>query len=170
MVSTRRAIICYRYLQQWCGRWRYSSAALDSIANDLGGALITSYGPAADAIGVGTVSGSTVHTSGSDDLPPLSWEALERDLLLAACHTDTIYVYSLEGCVEHGLLPRLNAMNWDAGGHPVAWKRALVSAARALMLIWLLLARFSRGLFAWLGWGLFALLLAHRLRTASQRR
>jgi hypothetical protein len=49
------------------------------------------------------------------------------------------------------------------------WKRACVSAARGLLLAGLLLTRFSRALFAWLGWGLFALLLARQLRSAMGR-
>ncbi len=148
----------------------YSSAPLDALGNDLGGALITSYGPAADGIGVGTLSGAGAHSAGGEGLPQLTWDALERDLLLAARHTDTIYVYSLEGCVERGLLPRLTALDWQAEGRAVSWKRALVGAVRALLLAWLLAARFSRGLFAWLGWGLFALLLARRLRATAPRR
>ncbi|HMQ30216.1 MAG TPA: hypothetical protein PKD53_05780 [Chloroflexaceae bacterium] len=148
----------------------YSSVPIEAVGNDLGGALITSYGPAADAIGVGTLGGSAGPDAGAEGLPPLTWDALERDLLLAAHHTDTIYVYSLEGCVERGLLPRLTAFDWDAEARPVRWKRALVGAARALILVWLLCARFSRVLFAWLGWGLFALLLARRLRAARPDR
>lgn len=144
----------------------YSSVPSEALGYDLGGALITSYGPAADAIGVGALGGE----ASTEGLPQLTWDALERDLLLAAHHTDTIYVYSLEGCVERGLLPRLTAFDWDAEAHPLAWKRALVGAVRACILIWLLCARFSRVLFAWLGWGLFALLLARRLRAARPER
>lgn len=148
----------------------YSSAPLDSLNNDLGGALIVSYGPAADGIGVGTLSGSGVRDSSSEGLPPLTWDALERDLLLAARHTDTIYVYSLEGCVDRGLFPRLAAIDWDAESHVALWKRGVVGAVRALILAWLLVARFSRILFAWLGWGLFALLLAKQARAAVRKR
>lgn len=147
----------------------YSSAPLEALGNDLGGALITSYGPSADGIGVGALGGSGAQASAGEGLPPLAWDALERDLLLAARHTDTIYVYSLEGCVERGLLPRLMTLDWDAEGRAVVWKRALVAAVRALLLVWLLAARFSRVVFAWLGWGLFALLLARRLRSAERR-
>lgn len=147
----------------------YSSVPLDTLGNDLGGALITSYGPSADAIGVGILSSSAAQ-EGGEGLPPLPWEALERDLQLAAHHTDTIYLYSLEGCVERGLLPRLSAFDWAKEGRAIAWKRGLVGAVRGLILVGLLAARFSRILFAWLGWGLFVLLLARRLRAAAPRR
>ncbi|NTU81009.1 MAG: hypothetical protein HGA45_16780 [Chloroflexales bacterium] len=148
----------------------YSSAPLDTLGNDLGGALITSYGPAADGIGVGTLSGLSVRDSSSEGLPALPWDALERDLLLAARHTDTIYVYSLEGYVERELLPRLATIDWDAEGRAILWKRGLVGTVRALILAWLLSARFSRLLFAWLGWGLFIILFARQARAAMQRR
>jgi len=150
----------------------YSSVPLDRLGNDLGGALITSYGPAADSIGVGSVGSGADADSGAEGLPPLSWDALERDLLLAAHHTDTIYLFSLEGCVERGLLPRIGAIDWDAEARPVAWKRALVSVARGVLFAGLVLARFSRVLLAWLGWGLAAVLLFRQLRTwrAQDRR
>jgi hypothetical protein len=148
----------------------YSSAPIEAFGNDLGGALVTSYGPSADAIGVGMLNSSLAHEGAGEGLPPLHWEALERDLLLAAHHTDTIYIYSLEGCIERGLLTRLNTLNWHAEGRAVLWKRTLVGAFRITILLWLLAARFSRVLFAWLGWGLFALLLARRLRAAAPRR
>ncbi|PDW03632.1 hypothetical protein [Candidatus Viridilinea mediisalina] len=144
----------------------YSSAPLDKLNHDLGGALITSYGPSADSIGVGIVSPSPRESS--EELPPLAWEALERDLILAARHTDMIYIYSLEGCVERGLLPRLATINWDAPEQAVTWKVALVSSLRSAILSGLLFARFSPNLFAWLGWGLFALMLAQRIRDLLQ--
>lgn len=142
----------------------YSSVPLETLGNDFGGALITSYGSAADGIGVGALSGGT---RDGEALPQLPWDALERDLLLAARHTDTIYVYSLEGCVERGLLPRLLAFDWNVEARSVLWKRGLVGAVRGLILAWLLAARFSRLIFAWLGWGLFAVLLARGMRRSK---
>lgn len=146
----------------------YSSAPVEALDNDLGGALISSYGPAADGIAVGAIGADSARDTG-DPLPPLTWEALERDLILAAHHTDMIYISSLEGCVERGLLPRIGQIDWDAEPRVALWKRLCVSAARGLLLAGLLFTRFSRTLFAWLGWGLFALLLARRLRAAIGR-
>ncbi len=148
----------------------YSSAPLAALGDDLGGVLITSYGPAADGIGVGVVSSGSIRESSSEGLPPLTWEALERDLVLAAHYTDTIYVNSFEGCVERGLLPRIATINWEASPQVARWKQALVTMARAGLLASLLLARFSHTLIAWLGWALFALLLARQLRATMQRR
>jgi hypothetical protein len=144
----------------------YSSIPLERLDNDLGGALILSYGPEADGIGVGAVGGS----GDGDALPSLSWDALERDLILAARHTDTMYIYSLEGCAERGLLQRIARVDWDAEPLVPLRKRAGVAAARLAVLAALFLARFSRALVAWLGWGLFAILLARQLRGAVQAR
>lgn len=142
----------------------YSSLPIDALGNDIGGALIASYGTAADSIGVGAVGAGPTEIS-ADDLPPLSGDALERDLLLAAHHTDLIYVFSLEGCVERGLLPRIAQINWDIEPRVARWKYLTIAALRALLLVGLLLARFSRGLLAWLGWGLAVALFIRQIRT-----
>lgn len=148
----------------------YSSIQLPRFGSDLGGALISSYGPTADAIGVGSVGSASTREAGAEALPPLAWEALERDLLLAAQHTDTIYLSSLEGCVERGLLPRIRTINWDHDIRPVFSRRVLVATLRGVLLLMLLTVRFSRSLFAWMGWGLALLLLLRRLQRWYRRR
>ncbi len=147
----------------------YSSLPIDALGNDIGGALISSYGPTADSIGVGAIGGATSDAA-LDDLPPLSGDSLKRDLLLAARHTDLIYVFSLEGCVERGLLPYIAQINWDLEPHTVRWKRMIVGSIRALVLCALLISRFSGGILAWLGWGLFVFMLTRKARAALQRR
>lgn len=146
----------------------YSSLPVDTLRNDIGGALIASYGGSADSIGIGAIGGSGLYSS-ADDLPPLSGEALERDLLLAAHHTDLIYVFSLEGCVERGLLPRIAGIDWDAEPSPSPWKRMIVGFVRTLILIALLISRFGRGMIAWLGWGLFLIAIIRQARHALRR-
>jgi hypothetical protein len=93
----------------------------------------------------------------------LTWDALERDLQLAAHHTDTIYLFSLEGCVERGLLPRLNQIDWTATPRPEVSKRLLVNSLRILLFIVMLAMRFSRPILAWSGW-IVAAFLFFRLR------
>lgn len=141
----------------------FSSIPLEQLGNDLGGALIDSYGPSADAIAVGCIVGSAVRSSSAEDLPPLTWDALERDLLLAAQYTDTIYLFSLEGCVERGLLSRLAQIDWVAPSRPELAKRLIVQMLRLLLFILMLAMRFSRPLLAWSGWIVAAILL-FRLR------
>jgi hypothetical protein len=43
----------------------------------------------------------------------LSWERLDDDLRAAAAHTDEVYIFSLEGCVEQGMLERIARIRWD---------------------------------------------------------
>jgi hypothetical protein len=74
----------------------------------LDSALIWVYGPEAQAIIVGS-------TTGSQDDPrfhPLSWGEFSRDLRVASHFSRIIGVYSLEGCVQQGFLDRLTTMNW----------------------------------------------------------
>jgi hypothetical protein len=127
----------------------------DRFDNDLGGALIASYGPSADAIGVGS--------AGEDDdagevAVRLPWQALRRDLLLAAHYTDTIYLFSLEDCAERGLLAKIAELDWDTPARPAAGKRALVSGLRWLLFAVLVGGRFGPRTLAWAGWVLAALL------------
>lgn len=147
----------------------YSSIALAALGDDLDGALIAEYGPAADGIGVGIVEGANIRW-GARDVPPLTWDMLERDLLLAGQYTDVIYVSSLEGCLDRGLLPRIAAIDWEAIPSVPIWKRTVTTLARLGLFIGLLFTRFSPALFAWLGWALCALILTRQLRAAIRHR
>jgi hypothetical protein len=135
----------------------------ERLDNDLGGALIASYGPSADAIGVGSAS----EDDGGEEVVRLPWPALQRDLLLAAHHTDTIYLFSLEDCAARGLLDKIVALDWDAPARPVAGKRALVRGLRWLLLAILVGGRFGPPALAWAGWGLAALLWWRGRRAGS---
>jgi hypothetical protein len=137
-----------------------SDVPIDWLDGDLGGALVESYGPVADAIAVGAVD--IADTPGD---PALPWAALRRDLLLAAQHTDTIYVASLEHCVRAGLLPGIAALDWEAPARAGAGRRALIGALRTLLLSVLLVARHGQSMLAWAGWALaLALWLRGRRR------
>ncbi len=83
-----------------------------SLARPNGSALLWSYGREAQAIGVGSTGGG-VAIAGAPEVPVLSWEELSRDLRLAARYTREVYIYSLEGCVGQGLMPRLLAFDWE---------------------------------------------------------
>lgn len=146
----------------------FSSLPIDILRGDLAGALITSYGPSADSIGVGNTD---AFLDVSMTTPAMLWETLERDLLLAASYTDTIYIFSLEGCVQRGLLPRIASIDWSCEPQVPVRQRMLVKTLRTVLLVVLLLARFYRVLFAWLGWLVAAALLVQqwRQRRALQR-
>lgn len=149
----------------------YSSLPIASLGDDLGGALISSYGPSADSIAVGNTEASTVPAVAppGSGTPALSWERLQRDLLLAASHTDTIYIFSLEGCIARGLLPAIAAINWSSEPTLAVQRRMLVSTLRGTLLAVLLFARFYRAIFSWLGWLLALLLLLRQWRHSRAR-
>lgn len=147
----------------------YSSFPIDRLKNDLQGALITSYGPDADSIGVGSTGGTPMHECASEQLSPLSWDALKRDLLLAARYTDTIYVFSLEGCVEQRFIPHIATLNWDSEPPTFIGRRVLVALFRLVVLVVLLFARSYRALFLWLGWGLALLLFLRQVRRCRRQ-
>jgi hypothetical protein len=133
-----------------------SSVPVELFGNDLGGALIASYGESADAIGIGSV-GELGPIGGEDETTHgeravLPWQAVRRDLLLADEQTDTIYVYSLEDCVERGLLPRIAALEWGTPARPALRQRALIGVLRGVGFAILVVARFGVQALAWGGW------------------
>jgi len=142
-----------------------SAVPIESLRGDLGGALIASYGPAADAIALGGFGDEHVE----DGISLLPWPALRRDLLLAAAYTDTIYIESLEGCIERDLLPLIAALDWRAHARPWSRRRALIGGVRALILLALLGTRFGPRALAWSGWALAALLWLRGRRRARSR-
>jgi hypothetical protein len=83
-----------------------------SFNHAAGAALIWSYGPDTQTVAVGSTA-----LSGSADLdarfPPLNWDEFSRDLLVASHFSHMVGIYSLEGCVQQGFLPRLKTMRWD---------------------------------------------------------
>ncbi len=104
-----------------------------------GGGMLWAYGPAAQAIAVGSTA-ATGDAATEARLPPLNWDEFSRDLIVAAHFAGVVGVYSLEGCVRQGFLPRLRRLDWTA---PV--RLAPESIARA--------ARFRRNVQValWLG-------------------
>ncbi|RME82977.1 MAG: hypothetical protein D6775_09380 [Caldilineae bacterium] len=96
-----------------------------SFLRPYGAAVLLAYAGEADVVGVGSTGG------GVDPglAPPLSWEDLARDLRLAYRYSDHIFVFSLEGCVEQGFLPRLLEFEWDA---PVELPTDLVERVQQL--------------------------------------
>lgn len=142
-----------------------SSVSSEWLDYDLGGALVASYGPAADAIGIGSAG----EAGDDDEIAPLPWPAVRRDLLLAAQHTDTIYIFALEDCVARGLLGPIAALDWTAPARAVYGKRALVAALRGLLFALLVAGRFGRTTLAWAGWALAAALWLRSRRAARQR-
>lgn len=75
------------------------------------------------------------------DTRSLTWEQFERDLLLAARMKSELYIFSLEGFVEQGFLPRLMGFHWDQPVYIPRGKARAVNLARALISVILKLSR-----------------------------
>jgi hypothetical protein len=77
-----------------------------------GAAVLWSYAPEADSVGVGNTGGG-VDVEGVINLDPLTWEEFSRDLRLCVMRQKPIHIFCLEGCIKQGFLSRLVAFDWD---------------------------------------------------------
>ncbi len=96
-----------------------------SLSEPFGAALIWAYGAEAQVVAVGSTA-----LSGDAALdaryPPLTWEKFSRDLRVARHFSTTVGIYSLEGCVRQGFMPKLKTMDW---AEPVVISGASVEQA-----------------------------------------
>jgi hypothetical protein len=83
-----------------------------SFTRPWGDGALWSYAPYAGGIGIGSTGGG-VDVAGADKVTPLNWSELQTDLLLASRHSENMYIFSLEGCVRQGFLPRLCDFDWQ---------------------------------------------------------
>src|SRR6266568_3009918 len=72
-----------------------------SVMRGIGPALLWSYDPEAQAIGVGSTGGGP-DIPGHPQVPALDWEELAEDLRRARRSCDDLLIHSLEGCVQRG--------------------------------------------------------------------
>jgi len=77
-----------------------------------GEAILWSYAPEADSVGVG-ITGGGVDLPDAIKADPLTWDEFTRDLRLCVMQGKPIHIFSLEGCVAQGFLAKLNTFNWD---------------------------------------------------------
>lgn len=77
-----------------------------------GDAVLWSYAPESDSVGVGNTGGG-VDLEGVIDIPPLTWDEFSRDLRLCVARQKPVHIFCLEGCVAQGFLPRLVDFDWD---------------------------------------------------------
>lgn len=134
-----------------------------NAAIDLGTALIAEYGIYADSIGVGSTGGGiVVDPATGARAARLSWRALARDLQLAAQYTDTIHVFSLEGCVEAGYLEPLSGLDWSAAPALSIPERLLGRLLRFSIGVILWWSRAGLTFMGWLGWVVVGAMLLRR--------
>jgi len=77
-----------------------------------GDAILWSYAQQAQAVGLGSTGGG-VELEDGEPLRALSWPELRRDLLIASHFSQHLYLFSLEGCIEHGYLDWLESFDWN---------------------------------------------------------
>jgi hypothetical protein len=82
-----------------------------SFNHQVGAAMIWEYAPSAQIIAVGSTAGSGDPAMDAK-YPPLNWEEFSRDLIVAHHFSPLVGVYSLEGCVKQGFIPKLKTMDW----------------------------------------------------------
>jgi hypothetical protein len=131
--------------------------------SDFGGALVAEYGLFADSLGIGSTGGGIITDPDDDEpIPQLSWEAFTRDLRIAARYTDTIHVFSLEGCVASGYLQRLIDFDWSVPV-TIAWRyRFAMRILRVGIGIVLWWSRLGLAIMGWLGWVVVAIIMLRR--------
>lgn len=83
-----------------------------------GALLVDAYGRDADAIAVGITGGGVASLQPAFANRLLDWEGLVTDLRRARRYTQHLYVFSLEGCVEAGLLEPLVEADLHAHARP----------------------------------------------------
>lgn len=89
-------------------------------ASYLGRGGVRAYLPDAPAVALGVTGGGVNADAPATRRRRLSWQALEEDLRAAATHTQEVYVFSLEGCVERDMLEPLAEIRWDDPPPPLA--------------------------------------------------
>lgn len=99
-----------------------------SLLGMAGPSLLQSYAPHCKAIAVGSTGG------GIDPFPKLSWAELERDLVVASKHSNDLFIFSLEGCLEHQMLERLTHVEWDRSVTPPARVQRLMGATASVVI------------------------------------
>jgi hypothetical protein len=148
----------------------YSSHVKLLLGTDLRGAFVQAYGQHADGIAVGVTGGGFLDPISGTVSPRVSLKVFLRDLRIAAQYTDTVHIFSLEGCVERGWLAKLADVDWDRPPIVRRHYRVAAGALRALLGFVLWCSRAGWTALGWLGWAVAGGLLLERRVTRWRRR
>jgi hypothetical protein len=78
-----------------------------------GAAFIPLYGKGLKAVAIGSTGGG-VEIEGMTQIPPtLSWEDLERDIILAGKVVEQVHIFCLESSVEKGYLSKIVGIDYS---------------------------------------------------------
>lgn len=105
-----------------------------SFFRPYGEAVLWNYAKNASSVAIG-VTGGGVTIEGVRQQTPLDWAEFSRDLRLANQRTKDIHIFSLEGCVEQGFLPKITGFDWSRSEMPAHPWNELVMVIRPLMRI-----------------------------------
>lgn len=83
-----------------------------SFNHEVGAGLLWQYGPEAQTVAVGSTA-SSGDPKVDAKYAPLNWDEFSRDLIVARHFSKTVGVYSLEGCVRQGFMPKLKTFDWN---------------------------------------------------------
>ena len=148
----------------------YSSHVKALLGTDLDGAFVRSYGQHADGIAIGATGGGFLDPISGTVAPRLDLSAFRRDLAIAAQYTDTVHIFSLEGCVERGWLGEIATIDWDAPVNVPLAARAQMRLGRSLLSFVLWCSRNGWTALGWMGWAVTAALVIERRITRWRRR
>lgn len=103
-----------------------------SFFRPYGQAVLWNYAKDARTVAIG-ITGGGIKMDGIKQPPPLTWAEFSRDLQLAYQRTKDIHIFSLEGCIDQGFLPRLVNFDWGRSARPAHPWNELVMLLRMLM-------------------------------------
>lgn len=89
-----------------------------SFFRPVGQGVLWHYARNAKAVAVG-ITGGGVEIPGVKPPPPMDWKEFARDLRLARQGTNDIHIFSLEGCLEQGFMPKIASFDWNIQIKPV---------------------------------------------------
>lgn len=129
-----------------------------------GAAFIPLYGKGLKAVAIGSTGGG-VEIEGMTQIPPtLSWEDLERDIILAGNVVEQVHIFCLESSVERGYLPKIKDIDYsqptpdlsanitqlDQTRSKIQWVLTLLDYPILLSIIALLILALILGFLVWL--------------------
>lgn len=103
-----------------------------SFFRPFGSAVLWSYAPDADSVGIG-ITGGGIDLEGIGYHAPLNWEEFARDLRLARRWRNDLHIFSLEGCVRQGFLEQLPTFDWNRPTRPPQPWTVVVALLRRLL-------------------------------------
>lgn len=135
-----------------------------SFMGRFGTGILTNYAFSAGGIGIGSTGGG-VEIEGALPLAHLTGETLIRDMRLVLDQRKPLYIFSLEGCVQQGILDALKQFDWNQPGLTAPASLSTVNWYRRLFQGFLWISKNA----VWLAiTGMLLFLLSHKSKKKSR--